>query len=254
MNKVVSAAVLTAAMLSGCMGGVEKGDLPRAETTAPADGPGEGRPFEGQLLEIARSYESYGPLEEAMKVSGFVCDFTPDRFLSGLTPAGTFTPETARETRKAPQAMHYSPGGDRTHGKKLYLLFAKYRYLEAAEGPTYPVGQAVVKEAWVPEEVKDEGAPLAAVTRKVKVHDGEREDRVLPYARRDGRLYHAKEKAGLFIMFKLDPATPGTDEGWVYGTVTADGKTVNAVGKIESCMKCHRDAPHDRLFGLPEEP
>jgi hypothetical protein len=115
----------------------------------------------------------------------------------------------------------------------------------------------VVKESWVPEEVKDDGTPLEPVRRTVKVRQGdtlvEQEDSFLPYARKDGHLYHAKEKGPLFVMFKLDPATPGTDEGWVYGTVTADGKTVTGVGKIESCMKCHQDAPHDRLFGLPEE-
>ena len=251
MSKFRTSALLAATiMLSGCIAGVEKEAAPQvAEATAPAENPGEGRPFEDRLLEIARSYESYGPLEEAMKVSGFVCDFTPSRFITGLTPAGTFTPAT----QKGPRPMQFSPGGSTTHGKKVYLLFAKYRFLGPRENSAYPVGQTVVKEAWVPEEVKDEGAPLTAVSRKVKVGDKERMDRILPYARKDGRLYHAREKAGLFIMFKLDPETPGTDEGWVYGTVTADGKTVNSVGKIESCMKCHKDAPHDRLFGLPEE-
>ena len=54
-------------------------------------------------------------------------------------------------------------------------------------------------------------------------------------------------------MFKLDPQTPDTDEGWVYGTVTPDGKKVTSAGKVESCMKCHQRAPHDRLFGLPTD-
>src|SRR5437870_10625362 len=71
--------------------------------------------------------------------------------------------------------------------------------------------------------------------------------------RRDGRLYRPAARSGLFIMFKTEPGTPGTDEGWVYGTVTADGKQVTSAGRVESCMACHRDAPHDRLFGLPVE-
>jgi hypothetical protein len=54
-------------------------------------------------------------------------------------------------------------------------------------------------------------------------------------------------------MFKVDPKTKDTDNGWVYGTVTADGKKVTSSGKVESCMKCHQDAPHDRVFGLPEK-
>ena len=53
-------------------------------------------------------------------------------------------------------------------------------------------------------------------------------------------------------MVKLDPSTPDTDAGWVYGTVSADGKQVNASGRIASCMKCHQQAKHDRLFGLPK--
>jgi hypothetical protein len=111
----------------------------------------------------------------------------------------------------------------------------------------------VVKEAWAPEEVKDAGRELEPVVRKVKVRGVEQEDRFVPYARKDGRLYHAGKKVSLFIMFKLDPRTPGTDEGWVYGTVTADGKEVTSAGRVESCMGCHRNAPHDRLFGFPKE-
>jgi hypothetical protein len=51
-------------------------------------------------------------------------------------------------------------------------------------------------------------------------------------------------------MMKLDPATPNTDAGWVYGTVTPDGKTVTSSGKVETCLKCHVEAPGDRLFGI----
>jgi hypothetical protein len=91
----------------------------------------------------------------------------------------------------------------------------------------------------------------------VKVRRGEtlvdETDRFLPYARQDGRLYHAAQKAGLFVMYKLDPGTPGTDEGWVYGTVSADGREVLSAGRVGPCMACHWDAPHDRLFGLKKD-
>jgi hypothetical protein len=130
-----------------------------------------------------------------------------------------------------------------THGKKLYFLFAKYPL--PPSGGVNPVGQAVVKEAWTPAEVADDGKPLQAMTRKSR--DG-REESFLPYARQDGRLYHATGKAGLFIMCKLAPQTPDTDEGWVYGTVTPDGKQVTSAGRVASCLECHRQAPHDRLF------
>ena len=54
-------------------------------------------------------------------------------------------------------------------------------------------------------------------------------------------------------MYKTDPKTPGTDEGWVYGTVTADGKKVTAAGRVQSCINCHQDARNDRLFGIPRD-
>ncbi len=208
--------------------------------------------FSDRLLEIARSYETYDRTDYAMRLTGVVCDFSPDRFISGLTPAGTFQPD--------PQPMHLSAsGGPSTHGKKLYLVFTKNGQEATAASPAgkHPVGQVVVKEAWVPEEVKDDGQPLQPIARKVKVRrEGESnaaaeemELPVLPYARSNGRLYHAAQQAGLFIMFKLDPATPGTDEGWVYGTVTADGKQVTSAGRVEACIRCHANAPHDRVFG-----
>jgi hypothetical protein len=70
------------------------------------------------------------------------------------------------------------------------------------------------------------------------------------FAEKDGKHYRPAEKADLFIMLKLDPATPDTDQGWVYATVSADGKTVTSSGRVESCMGCHTKAPDDRLFGV----
>ena len=91
------------------------------------------------------------------------------------------------------------------------------------EGKPNPVGQAIVKESWLPAEID-------------------------PHT---GTEVRPSRKADLFIMYKVDPATPGADRGWVYGTVTPDGKKVTSAGRVESCMKCHKDAPHDGLFGLP---
>lgn len=53
----------------------------------------------------------------------------------------------------------------------------------------------------------------------------------------------------LFMMIKSGGAD--SDEGWIYATLTSDGKSVTGSGRMESCMKCHRDAPRDRIFGLP---
>jgi len=49
---------------------------------------------------------------------------------------------------------------------------------------------------------------------------------------------------------KLAADTPGTDDGFVYGTVTPDNKRVTSAGRVARCMGCHDNAPHERLFGL----
>lgn len=54
-------------------------------------------------------------------------------------------------------------------------------------------------------------------------------------------------------MMRLAPGSEGyedTDDGWIYGTVAADGRTVTSAGKVQSCMGCHLKAPHGRLFGV----
>lgn len=111
-----------------------------------------------------------------------------------------------------------------THGRKLYYLFAANRNEYVAKKAPQ-VGQTIVKESWVPQAGMENNTG------------------VLP------KLSHQSD---LFIMTKLDPATKDTDEGWIYGTVTPDGKTVTSSGKVESCMKCHIQAKNDRLFGLKE--
>lgn len=111
-------------------------------------------------------------------------------------------------------------------------------------------------ETWAYEDAADFGVKIPVI-RHLPVHRGDaieiQVDRFLPYARTNGKLYRAWGKEGLFILFKLDPQTPGTDEGWVYGTVTADGKQVTSAGRVEACMSCHQRAPYDRLFGMPVE-
>jgi len=122
-----------------------------------------------------------------------------------------------------PRARLSTSKDSSTHGKKVYFLFAKNRN-EYFNNETSKVGQVVVKESWYPSA------------------DGTAQAAAQPIA--------SDKKMGLFIMMKLAPKTPGTDNGWVYGTVTADGKTVTSAGRVQSCMECHSPAPYDRLFGL----
>lgn len=245
---------LAVSLLLGCwLGSVVQGDkgsphqepnaapVPITSGTAAKLDP-DSQAFRDRLLEIAAEYGSYERKNAQYRWAPTACG-----------PAYVGSPEQIE--------MGFSSGGNAgSHGRKLYSLFAKERpkgsWFSSAyvveNGPN-PAGQVVVKESWVPKEVAYPG-PSEQVTRTLKVRiEGklvEKEDTFVPYAQKDGRLYHAKERADLFIMFKVNPQTPGTDQGWVYGTVTPDGKQVTSVGRVESCMGCHQRAKYDRLFGL----
>jgi hypothetical protein len=193
-------------------------------------------PFHAQLLKVAESYTSYGRVDDEMRWAPWLCRAP----LAGQ----------ARFSRSADEA---------THGRKLYSIFAANRnaYLAAANQPS-PVGQVIIKESWVPEEVSDRkpGKPRweDTIFSPGKESNPDRTDHFNPYAERDGKVYKAAKKGELFIMMKLDPTTPGSDDGWVYGTVSADGKTVTSAGRVASCMSCH-EPRKDRLFGLrPGQP
>lgn len=151
-------------------------------------------------------------------------------------------------------------GDDATHGGKLYFLYAKDGpfYLDATgrrqSGPAgtgedvvaSPVGQTIVKESWAAVEVGAEEAAAWEHTDPAK-----RDVAKAPVAR-DGRFYRPGERRELFVMRRMDAATPDTDDGWIYATISADGSRVTASGRITSCMECHAKAPHGRLFGLPK--
>ena len=130
-----------------------------------------------------------------------------------------------------------------THGRKVYYVFTKSRldYFRTvgATGPASPSppGQAIVKESWTAEPAEPaRGSANPAGDPSLVMSEG--------------RYFRAGKKSDLFIMTKVDASAPGTDGGWIYGTVSADGKTVIAQGQIAACAGCHQGAPHDKLFGL----
>jgi hypothetical protein len=105
-----------------------------------------------------------------------------------------------------------------THGRKLYHLYAKdFEAYRMSEVWTQPVGQVLVKESWVPASASSTKHPVAG------------------------------ERAPLFVMMKTGESDG--DAGWIYATLTPDGKTVTAAGKIASCIECH-ESKKDRLFGV----
>jgi len=131
--------------------------------------------------------------------------------------------------RRAPAACDAPPSPEspgisqsrdpETHGRKLYYLFAKNReaYLRVCD-VSQPVGQVLVKQSWHPAEGSTLRRPMTGAP------------------------------GPLFLMIKT--GDPDSDEGWTYATATPDGKTITGWGKIASCMECHRQAKHDRLFGM----
>lgn len=174
------------------------------------------------LLEIARGYRELA---------------TPDRF-----------PRRAPEMCMAPRAMpprarESEAADDSPHGKKLYYVFVRdiASYQRKHELEAAPAKQVLVKESWTCEPV------AAGDTTRAEGLPPEAQDRL----ERDGETVRAGKRGPLFVMMKLTPDAAHSDAGWVYATLTPDGKEVTAAGRIASCMGCHVEAKHDRQFGLP---
>jgi hypothetical protein len=195
-------------------------------------------PFAKDLLKAAADYKTWGRVDDEARWSPFYCR----------------APDPAQPAFSASQ-------DEQTHGQKLYSLFAKKRngYLAIAATKSAAVGQIIVKQSWIPEEITDpkEQSKKINAFEKIQLTQAvpEREphgteDHFHPYVWKDGKVFKASKQADLFVMMKLDPKTPGTDDGWVYATLTSDGKTLTSAGMIESCMKCHRETKTDRLFGI----
>lgn len=193
-----------------------------------------------RLLRIAAEYRQYGRVDDLMRWAPELCKVPP------------------------PPTPHASRSGDAaTHGRKLYLLYARdrdaYARLCAVRRPAAreSLAQVVVKESWRAVELAgvapDEARPVAAPdTLGAAAGLAPRRDEAgsyFPYVVEGGRVYRADEPAGLFIMYESSTDDADADAGWVYGTLSADGQTVTAAGRIESCMRCHQGAPHGRLFG-----
>lgn len=190
--------------------------------------------FRPRLLEIAKEYKDYEFIDGKPRWAPAPCAAASSVLVSD------------------PTKPQFSASSDEdTHGRKLYNLFAKQTWggppkpgssytpsYTAMPGGKAPVGQVIVKQSWVPEVV-----PAADA----------KGPELLNFVARAGKLYRRAMPADLFVMYKLEPGTPGTHDGWVYGVVTPDGKTVKEAGRLANCMGCHQEAPHDKLFGLPAE-
>ena len=172
--------------------------------------------FHDQLLAVANEYFEYGLVNPAPRMAITLC-------------------------RQPPRAPMLSESDDsNTHGKKLYFLFAKNsaHYLRQ-DNTDSPIGQAFVKEAWkvIPQDETD---------RQFTHPSGKN---VSSRATIGSKQVMLGDQHHLFIMLKTDSDTPETDQGWIYGVIDSQSKEVLGSGKIQSCIECHLDAKHDRLFG-----
>ena len=74
-------------------------------------------------------------------------------------------------------------------------------------------------------------------------------DHFNPYAvGPDGKYYRASKIVGLYVLLEKPKGTPGTDDGFVYGTLTPTGEILSS-GRVASCMGCHANAKRGRFFG-----
>lgn len=210
-------------LLAACSAEIERAPGDPEGTSKPAhDAVVNDERFHAVLKDATAAYaKDYGNIDDVMRWAPALCRRPPS------APIRESTSQDAA-----------------THGRKLYWLYAKDRpaYLEANAGMTQPVGQVLVKESFHAEPGRGSG------------DTGERTwVAFVPYVERDGTYFHAGEKEALYVLLKMDPATEGTDQGWVYGTLTPDGGTVTSAGRVASCMACHTEGTTDRLFGLAPE-
>jgi len=170
---------------------------------------------------IAASYEEWGgPVDYQLRFGPTLC-FIP---------------------RVEPRFSASAPGGP--HAEKLYLVhasdaksYAGVDYSSERQGghlmpSDYPQND---KDAWI-EELSRRRPPIPELSREweqilvkeafvpIRWADAPKGiSRGVSPARKGGEEWMPGERGGLYLMLRTARATPGTDEGWVYATVRADG-------------------------------
>lgn len=160
-------------------------------------------------------------------------------------------PNIAPDLCRAPTPADYgqaakvrlSEAEDGPHQKKLFYLWASDRL--AYEKMRIANGFAVVKQSFT-------AKPHARGKAKT-VNDAPflRSPTPITWLETSHGALEIDQPKELFIMAKTSESQ-GTDQGWIYGTVSTDG-TVTSAGALATCMACHSEAPHGRLFGLPSD-
>src|SRR5262245_44738818 len=100
-------------------------------------------PFYADLLKVAAEFKWWGRVDDELGWAPFYC------------------------RAPMPGRVAFSASKDEeTHGQKLYSLFARNRqdYLALTKDKTVAIGQVVVKESWLPEEITD---PVQKPSREI---------------------------------------------------------------------------------------
>jgi hypothetical protein len=178
------------------------------------------------IKQAATDYQKWGRVDEAPNIAPELC--------RAPTPA-----DYGQSAR-----VHESAADDGPHHQKLFYLWAsdKAAYLRQS---TIGAGFAIIKQSFTSKrhvEAKPAASGVALYGTPAPIR----------WTQTPHGALEIDQPKELFIMAKTKDVE-GTDHGWIYGTVATDG-TVTSAGKVETCMHCHVEAPHGRLFGLPKNP
>jgi hypothetical protein len=106
----------------------------------------------------------------------------------------------------------------------------------------------VAKESYLPEVVEN---PPPNWELQYNGAPSPNDDHFHPFVKADdGKTYRASKMVGVYFVIEKPGIAAGTDDGFIYGSVTSSG-VVTSAGRVSSCMGCHLEAKHGRFFGSP---
>lgn len=185
---------------------------PAPTPAAPAPSAPSTELLRAQVQSIARDFETWGALDTTLRVAPTDC-------------------RMPRIQSSGPLTISLADTG--AHATKLYLLYARdpaaYRGVESGAPQAH---QVLVKESFAAEPFEMPG-PGKVPDSVVRTPQG---------------MFQAGAPTGLFVMLR-DASPEASESAWTYATVDPSG-AISALGRLESCIRCHRDAPHGGLFGL----
>lgn len=154
----------------------------------------------------------------------------------------------------APGRVRMSAAAHGPHGRKLYYLWASDKGVYLDGKTPLPIGFTIVKESFGAVPSQAVHPPRVRVAREPCANVMACEPPPIDWMiTADGEQLTIGQRKDLFVMTKVGDV-PGSDAGWIYGTVAPDG-TVTSAGRVSSCMSCHVEhARRERLFGLPAAP